>query len=446
MQVTVENLGALERRMRIEVPEEEIAGEVQNRLRSLSRSTRIDGFRPGKVPMSLIERRFGRQVRQEVVGEVMRNTFIEAVSEKNLRPAGVPQLEPVESEPGKGMVYDATFEVYPEIELADLEGLELRRPVCDVDDEAVDRMIENLRKQSATWEVVERPAQQGDQVTIDFRGTIDGEPFQGGEAEGLELELGSGTLIEGFEAGLEGASAGDEVSLDLRFPDDYPREELAGKPVQFKVTVKQVAEPRLPDLDEEFFARYDVKEGGLEAFREEVRANMLRESEQSLRAHLKQRVMDALLAANTFDIPRALIEQEANRLLQETRQNLVARGLPEEATEGLQAEMFEGRARRRVAMGLLVAEIIRREKLRAQPDEVRKMLEKLASAYDQPEQVIAWYQQDPQRLAEIENMILEDKAIDLVVEKAQVTDEPMSFEEALKPADIEDEDEEEETK
>ncbi len=446
MQVTVENLGALERRMRIEVPEEEIAGEVQNRLKSLSRSTRIDGFRPGKVPMSLIERRFGRQVRQEVVGEVMRNTFIEAVSEQNLRPAGVPQLEPVESEPGKGMVYDATFEVYPEIELAELEGLELRRPVCDVDDEAVDRMIENLRKQSATWEVVERPAQMGDQVTIDFKGTIDGEPFQGGEAEGLELELGSGTLIEGFEAGLEGASAGDEVSLDLRFPDDYPREELAGKPVQFKVMVKQVAEPKLPDLDEEFFARYDVKEGGLEAFREEVRANMLRESEQSLRAHLKQRVMDALLSANTFDIPRALIEQEANRLLQETRQNLVTRGLPEEATEGLQPEMFEGRARRRVAMGLLVAEIIRREKLRAQPDEVRKMLEKLASAYDQPEQVIAWYQQDPQRMAEIENMILEDKAIDLVVEKARVTDEPMSFEEALRPADIEDEDEEEEAK
>jgi len=442
MQVTVENLGALQRRMRVAVPEEAIAEEVRNRLKSLSRTTRIDGFRPGKVPMRLIERRFGHQVRQEVLGEVMRNSFIEAVDAEQLRPAGMPSIEPVESEPGKGITFDATFEVYPELELQELERLELERPVCEIDDPAVDRMIDNLRHQNRTWETVERPAQEGDRVKVDFKGTIEGEPFEGGEAQGFDIEIGSGALIEGFETGLKGAGAGEELTLDLRFPDDYPRQALAGKPVRFEVRVIQVEEPRLPELDEAFFARYDVAEGGLEASRAEVRRNMERERDQALRNHLKQRVMDALLAANRFEIPQALIDQEAQRLLQETRQGLTLRGLPEETTTSLEPAMFNDRARRRVAMGLTMAEIIKREGIKAEPGEVRERVEQLASGYDQPDQVVSWYYQDQERLSEIEGMVIEDKVIDLVVSRARCTDTPMSFEEALKPAESESEQEE----
>lgn len=433
MQVSIEQTGPLERKMKIEVPEDDIHSEVQNRLKSLSRTTRLDGFRPGKVPLKVLEKRYGSQVRQEVVGEVVRKTFIDTIQSEELRPAGEPVIEPASADLGEGMSFHATFEVYPEISLSDTSALQLERPVCKITEQDIDKMVETLRKQQQTWKEVERAAQPGDQLTIDFTGTIDGEVFEGGEAVDFQIELGSSRFIEGFEQGLEGAAPGAELELDLTFPEDYHASQLAGKPVKFAVRVKSVEEAELPELTDEVLARFGIEEGGVEAFRKEIRDNMEREQAQASKNRFKENVMDALVEANTLDIPKALLAGEAQRLAMEMRQNLVTRGASGDQTQGIQPAMFEEQARRRVTLGLLMSDIIKQQGIEAEPSRVREAIEAMAESYDDPDAVVKWYYEDQERLGDIKAAVMEDQVVDWVASQGKVSETPVAFDDLMKP-------------
>jgi trigger factor len=431
MQVSVETTGKLEREMRVAVPEERIAGEVQNRLARLSRTTKVAGFRPGKAPLKVIEQRYGKRVREEVVGEVVQSSFYEAIAQEKLRPAGSPSIHPLEAEQGQGLTYTARFEVYPEIQLQPVEGLEIEKAVCEIDDDDIDRMIEVLRKQRAQLQEVDRPARSGDTVEIDFTGSIEGEPFEGGSGSDFRLELGSGRFIEGFEQGLIGKAAGEEATLDLTFPGDYQDEKLAGKPVQFQVQVKKVLEAVPPELNEEFFAQFGVTEGGEAAFHEELRSHMEREAESAVRNRQRQVIMDALVKANPIDVPNSLIHEESHRLLRQFQSQLKAYGIADEKGLPDDTSVFEERAAQRVATQLIVLEIIRSQGFEADPGRVREMIEKNAENYEDPAAVINWYYQDKQRLAEVEAVVLEDQVIDWVMQNAAVKEAKVSFDELV---------------
>ena len=417
--------------MTVQVPEEQISEQVKNRLKSMGRTARLHGFRPGKVPPKVLERTYGRQVRDEVVSKVLESSLFEAFGTENLKPAGQPTIDSFESEPGQGLSYTAVFEVYPEVQTPDAASLELARPVAEVSEEDVDRMIETLRKQRRTWEELDKTAAEGDRVTLDYTGTVEGEPFEGGEARQVPVELGSHSLIEGFEEGLNGAKAGEERVLDLAFPHEYHAKELAGKSVQFKVTVHKVEEPRLPEVDEAFMESFGVKEGGVDALRKEIRENMERELRDTIRTRMKNDAMDALLAHHELELPKALVEDESKRLMEQTRQNLVRQGAGSPTLQ-LQPALFEDQARRRVALGLLLAEIVKANDMIADPEKVRGRVASIASAYQDPEQVMSWYYADKQRLAEIESLVMEDEVVDWIVEHAKVNDEKTTFDAIMK--------------
>jgi trigger factor len=430
MQVSVSSNGPLERRLTIQIPEDRISDAVQSRLKNISRTARLDGFRPGKAPFRLIEKRFAGQVREEVVGEELRRSFAEAVNQEKLRPAGQPVIEPVTSEPGQGLSYTATFEVYPEISLAPVSGLAVQRPACVIGDADLEKMIDTLRKQRRIWKIVERAAAKGDRVDIDFKGTVDGHDFTGGSAEGFEVEVGAGRFIAGFEEGLLGKTAGMH-GLDVQFPADYHRKELAGKQAHFEVKINSVAEPMLPELDAEFFKGFGVGAGGFEAFRAEVRRNMERERDQAVRNLTKQRVLDALMQANTVELPKVLVETEAHRMLHEARHNLERQGVPRDRLAGMSDAVFHEQASRRVALGLIMGDIIARNSLKVDPARVRATVDTIAAAYDEPSAVVKWYFEDRQRLADIEMSALEDQAIDWVLERAQVTEQSTPFDDLM---------------
>jgi len=430
MQVSVEATGKLERQLKVEVPEERISGEVENRLEKLSRTTRIKGFRPGKAPFKVIRQRYGRQVRQEVIGEVVQSTFYEAIQKENLKPAGTPRIDPLDDEQGKGLSYTASFEVMPELELKPVEQLEVEKTVCEVRDEDVDTMIEVLRKQRKELKETDRAADEGDTVEIDFQGTIDDEPFEGGSGENYRLELGSGRFIEGFEEGLKGQEEGSEVTLDLVFPADHNDEQLAGKPVRFNVTVKKVYEPELPALNEEFFAQFGVDEGGEETFRKEIRAHMEREAATATRNRQRDTVMEALFRANEIDIPQALVHEEAHRMQQQFEQQMKAYGIADEQSPK-DTSLFEEQARKRVATQLIVMEVIRNQGFKADSDRVRARIETAAENYEDPSAVVNWYYGDKQRLAEMEAAVLEDQVIEWVYENADVTEVKVAFDELM---------------
>lgn len=431
MQVSVETTSGLERRMTVGIPADRIENEVNKRLQQTAKRARVDGFRPGKVPMSVIRKRFGASAHQEVIGEVIQSSFYEAIMQEKLNPAGAPSVEPKSMEAGKDFEYVATFEVYPEVTLAGFEAISVERPESEVTEADVDTMLETLRKQNTRFEAVERAAENGDQVTIDFVGKIDGEAFQGGTANGTTLVLGSGRMIPGFEEGLVGAKAGDSLTLNVTFPEDYQNLDLAGKAAEFETTVQAVAAPALPELNDEFFAQFGVNEGGLEGFRAEVRKNMERELRQAIKTKVKGQVMDGLLKTNTVEVPKALISNEIDRLREQAVQqfggaNIQASQLP--------AELFEEQAKRRVSLGLIVAEVVKQNDIKPDNDRVRAMVEELASAYQEPEQVINWYYQNEQQLGEIQSVVLEEQVVDTVLQKAQVTDKKVAYEEAVKPA------------
>ena len=437
MQVSIETTSGLERRLTVGVPATRVDQEVDVRLQKAAKNVRIPGFRPGKVPMKVMRQRFGAGVRQEVLGEVMSQSFQEAVVQEQLRPAGQPSIEPRNLEAGKDLEYVATFEVFPDVETVEMSGFDVERPQAEVTDEDIDNIIEVFRKQRGSWEVVERAAQQGDKVVIDYNGTRDGEPFDGGSAEGSDLELGSGRMIPGFEDGIVGMSAGDEKTLSLTFPEDYHSDELKGAAVEFKVKLNSVTELQLAALDEELFQSYGVEAGGEEQFRKEVGENMARELKNAVTAKVKQQVMDAVIEHHdSLEVPRSLIAQETDALRQQMMQQFGgAAGAPDlDLKSLLPDDMFADNATRRVKLGLLLSEMISKFELTADADKVRETIEEMASTYEEPEEVINWYYSNQEQLASIESRVLEDQVVEKLLESANIVDKPCSYQEAIEQA------------
>ena len=432
MQVSVENTSALERRMTVQVPEDKVKGEVDKRLDELTKQARIAGFRPGKVPRKVVAQRFGRQVRDEVIGEMIQSSFFEALEQEDLSPAAAPRIEPGDFSAGNGFEFTAIFDVMPAIEPPSPDTLSITRPSASVTDDDLDGMIETLRKQRRNWEAVERPAENGDQVVIDFTGTVDGEELEQGKGTEAPIEIGANRMIPGFEEGLVGAAAGDERTLELSFPEEYHAEELSGKPVTFTIKVHRVEQEVLPELDDEFVKGFGVVEGGVEALRTEVRNNMERELADGLRNTTKQRVMDALLEqGENFDVPAQMVENEAQSSMERRRAELAQYGM-DPSNLPLEASMFEDEAKKRVSLGLLLGEIIKRNQLEVDTDKVRERVETLASTYQDPDEVIGYYYANRDRLSEIESAVLEDQVVDLILEQANVSEETTSFDALLK--------------
>lgn len=429
MQVSVETVSNLQRRMTVQVPAERIEQEVDRRLKSLMKRVRIDGFRPGKVPLKVVQQRYGAGVFQEVVGEVVQSTYQEAIAQEQLQPAGGPSIEPKVMEQGKGLEYIATFEVFPKVEPADLSQVAVERPKVTITDEDVDKVIETLRRQHKTFVAVDRPARDGDQVVVDFEGSLDGEPFEGGKAEAAPVELGAGQMLAAFEEQLAGLRPGEEKTLDVPFPEDYPTGHLAGKTAQFAIKVHEVKEPSLPAVDEDFAKAFGIEEGGVEKLREEVRANMEREVEQSVKNRVKGQVMDAIYKAHDLELPEALIKDEIGRL----REQAAARFGGQVQGQNLPDELFTEEARRRVSLGLIIRELVSANDLSVDPDKVQAALETMAAGYEEPKQVVDYYRTNPQAMSGLEAMVLEEQVVDWVVAQGSVTEKPMSFDELMNP-------------
>jgi trigger factor len=430
MQVSVESTGNLERRMTVQVPEERVNAEIQQRLERLARTTKVKGFRPGKVPFKVVQQQYGAQVRQEVIGDVVQATWYEAVVQQKLRPAGHPTIEPKSVEQGKGLEYVAVFEVLPEISLASLGGVKLDKVVGSVSDADVDRIIDNLRKQRAEWVAVERAAVTGDRVVMDFKGTIDGQEFKGNEGKNVPVVLGSGSMIPGFEEGIVGIKAGEERVIDVTFPDNYGYKEIAGKAAKFAAKASAVEEPHLPELNDDFAKAFGLPEGTMETLRAEVRKNMERELAQAVATANKQAVMDKLFEINTVEVPQALVANEAQVLMDQMRQNM---HVPKGKNLDMDASLFEPQAKRRVALGLILSELIKANDLKAAPEQVRARVESLAASYERPEEVVNWYYSDKGRLAEVESLALEDQVVEWVLGQADTQLKERSFDEVMNP-------------
>ncbi|MGF1744531.1 trigger factor [Vibrio minamisatsumaniensis] len=427
MQVTVETLEGLERRLNITVPAANIEDAVTAELRNIAKNRRFDGFRKGKVPMKMVAKMYGKAVRQDVMGEVMQRHFIEAIVKEKINPAGAPTFAPVENNEGADLVFNATFEVYPEVELKGLENITVEKPAVEVKDADVEEMIETLRKQQATWTEVDAAAEAGSRATIDFVGSIDGEEFEGGKAENFPLEMGAGRMIPGFEDGIVGKTAGMEFEIDVNFPEDYHAENLKGKAAKFSIKLNKVEARELPELNEEFVAKFGAA-NGVEGLKAEVRKNMERELKQAVKNRIKEQAIDGLVNENNIDVPSALIDQEIGVLRQQAAQRF---GGNTEAADQLPRELFEEQAKRRVVVGLLLGEVIKTEELKADDEKVKAIIEEMATAYEDPTEVIAYYEQNEQMMNNMRNVALEEQAIDAIIAKAQVSDKEVSFNELM---------------
>ncbi len=419
--------------MVVQVPEDQISGQVSSKLAELVRSVRIDGFRPGKAPMAVVKRQFGERVRNDVLGELLRSSFTDALRSHQLRPVADPVFDPVAADVGTGLAYTATFEVYPEISLKPAGELSFTRQICEINDSDVDSMLEVLRRQHSTWLACDRGAQKGDQLLVDFAGTVDGESLERGSATEHVMELGAANMIAGFEDGLVGAVSGDVRTLDLKFPDPYSREDLSGKPVQFVVTVTEVRERQLPDLNDEFIVRFGITEGGFEAFRKEVTENMGRERDRALLRRFNGHVMETLSAAHEVELPNALILVEARRMHEASRRNLTNRGVDPDRAGHPGPEVFVPQARERVKRGLLMAELIKTSGVQAAPVKVRSMVEAQAASYEDPEALVRWYYSEPGRLQEVEAVVIEEEAVNWLVNQASFSEESVSFDDVMNP-------------
>ena len=428
MQVSVDTISDLERKMTVQVPADEVDGQVEERLKSMAPRTKVHGFRPGKVPLRVVRQMYGKQVREEVLGELIQNSFIETVQKEELRPAGGPQVERNQDAPGEAFEYSATFEVYPDIEIKPLEELEVKRVSAEIADADVDRVVENMRRQRTRWEPAERAAEEGDRVNVSFVGTIDGETFPGGKADDYPLILGSGQMIPGFEDGLIGASAGETPTLDLAFPDDYPNQELAGKAAQFAVELKSVSQPILPELDDAFYTSFGVEEGGKEAFFDAVKQNMARELDQATRGRVKGDLFDRLVEANPVAVPKTLVDQEIDGMMEQMMQRTGVK-----AKSGLPRELFTEQAERRVALSLIVGELVKASELQPDPERVRQAVESHASGYENPDEVVRWIYGNREQLSSVEMAVLEDQVVDWVLERTKVVDEQIPFDEMMQP-------------
>ncbi|MCB1752792.1 MAG: trigger factor [Gammaproteobacteria bacterium] len=433
MQVSVESSEGLERRMTVELPAEMVNGALEKRLKEIARNAKIDGFRPGKVPLSVIRQRYAGQARQEVFSDLVKSTYFQALEKEKLQPAGEPSIEPMPTAPAEGIGYVAVFEVMPEVKLQDMSEKVINRPLVEVTDSDLDAMLQKLRKQRTTWDEVAREAQEGDQLTIDFKGFIEGEAFEGGSADSVPLVLGSSSMIPGFEEGLTGAKTGENRTLELKFPEEYRAEHLAGKEVKFEVKVNKIAAPVLPEIDDEFAKAYGVADGGVDALYTEIRSNMERELQEKIRVVVKEQAMDLLLEVNDVTVPKALISQEATALQQQTKQNLTRNG--QASGIDLPLNLFEDQAKRRVALGLIIGEVIRENKIVLDNNRVRARIEQFAQSYDDPQEVIDYYLKDKKQLASVENVVLEDQVVDWVLERVKVKEKAGGFDEFMNAPD-----------
>ena len=432
MQVSVETTQGLERRLTISVPAETVDVEVKNRLRQIGKTQRINGFRPGKVPPTVLLKRYGKSVRQEVAGELMQRNFFEAIMAEKLNPAGRPEFVAKTNEEGKELEFEATFEVYPEVEVKDIEKIAVEAPKAEVTDADLDEMFVTLQNQHKTWKENKRKTKKGDKLTIDFLGRVDGEEFEGGKAENFELELGSGRMIPGFEKEITGMKVGEEKTITVTFPEDYHAENLKGKEAEFDITVHKTEGPVLPEVDEEFAKLFGIQEGGVEALREEVSKNMGRELGQAVKAKVKDQVIEGLLEANEVELPKALVSQEVDVLRQQALQRFGGQLDPKNMPT-LPAEMFEEQAKRRVKVGLLLGEVIKVNEIKVDDAKVQELIATAASAYEDPQEVISYYNDNQEMLQQMQNVALEEQAVELVLDKASVTEKEASFKEIKNP-------------
>jgi len=432
MQSNLETLSALERRLSVTLPVADIDNEIESRLKRLSRTVKMHGFRPGKVPLKVVAQQYGPQVRQEVLGDAMQKSFGEAVRNQNLRVAGYPRFDLKPPADGAAEFhYSATFEVYPDVKVGDIGNASIERPHLLVSEAEVDRTIELMRKQRATYEPAQRAARNEDRVTIDFRGSMDGAEFQGSTGNGQQAVLGDGRLVPDFEANVIGVGAGESKTFDVRFPDDYHGREVAGKTARFEVTVREVASPLLPAVDAQFAKALGVADGDIAKMRAEIRANVEREVKAKLKSNLREQVMQALLDATKMETPKGLLQMEVQRMQEGMRQELTARGVKVNDDMPLPADLFEQRARRRVNLGLIFSELVKTHNLYARPEQVRAMVDEQAQSYERPEEVVKWFYADSERLREIEAVTMEENVVAWALGVAKVTDKTVNFEELM---------------
>lgn len=437
MAANLETLGSLERRLSMSVPVDEVERQIDERLKKLARGMKMSGFRPGKVPMRLVAQQYGPQVRSEVIGDALQKTFSDAVKLANLKVAGNPRIEPVNKEGEspeealKAFEFSATFEIYPEVKAGDLSAVTVERPQVSVNDAEIDRTLEILRKQRTTFAVsADRVAENGDRLTIDFEGKIDGEVFPGGAAKGFAFVLGEGRMLPEFEAAATGLQAGASKTFDMKFPDDYHGKEVAGKTASFTITVNQVEAASLPPLDAEFAKGLGVADGDIAKMRAEVKANVEREVAKRIKARTKSQALQALHDSTPVELPKSLIEMETQNMVQQARADLEARGMKVEQLP-FEPSAFEPGAKRRVALGLIIGELARTEGLQPKPDQIRKLIEEQAQSYESPAEVVKWFYMQPERLNEMEGLALEDNIVNWVLSKAKVVDKAIPFDELM---------------
>ena len=430
MEATTAQANELERRIDLSIAIEDVEKEMDQRLKRMGKNIKMPGFRPGKVPFSIVKQQYGSQARHEVLSEELDRVFGETVTAQKMRVAGYPRIEPKASESTTHLEFSAIFEVYPDFTPADMSTAEVERPVLEVADKEIDKTLEILRKQRVSYEDTDRVAAKEDRVVIDFLGRKDGEPFQGGQATDYPFVLGQGMMLPDFEKAVEGARSGEAKTFDLTFPADYFAKDLAGQNVQFEVTVKQVQAPKLPEIDAEFARSMGIADGDVAKMRAEIEANLKREVKRRIQGKVKDQVMEALIKANPISTPNALIEMEIQRLMQAARQDMEQRGM-KVADMPIQPEWFADQARRRVVLGLILAELVKSEKLQPTPEQVRAMVEESAQSYEHPEEVVRWYYAHPQRLGEVEGLAIENNVVDWVLGKAKVTDKAAVFDELM---------------
>ncbi|MFQ3217049.1 trigger factor [Paraperlucidibaca sp.] len=432
MQVTVETVSNIERRVKVVVPATKIDQDVSARVAKAARTIRMDGFRPGKVPLSVVQKRFGDSIRQEALGEIIRDSFYEAVTQEKLNPAGYPSIEEVSDKAGEDLSFTALVEVYPEITLGNFADISVERPVVEINDADINEMIESLRKQRASFEDSTEAAADGDKVLVDFAGSIDGEAFDGGTSSNFELVIGSGRMIPGFEDGVVGIKAGEERDINVTFPADYQAENLQGKAAVFKITAHTVQKQTLPEIDETFLKAFGVTEGGEAKLREDVTKNMARELKQAVKNKVKSQAMDQLLAAHNVDAPKALvageIERQRNAMFQQfggASAKLDPKMLPD--------DLFKEQAERSVSLGLLISQIIKDKAIVVDAERVRAVVAEVAESYESPEEVISYYMGNKEQLAQVEAMVLEDQVIDCVLAEATVTEAAAKYTDVVRP-------------
>lgn len=434
MQVSVETLKGLERKVTITVPANKIEEEVSERLQNLARKVKVDGFRPGKVPMHIVKSRYSDSVRQEVARDMIQSTLFEALKDKNLNPAGYPDVVPELLEAGKDFKYSASFEIFPEFNIAELDKAQVENVVAEVSDKDVDSMIEKLLEQNKEWHEVKRAAKNGDKVVIDFEGFVDGKAFEGGKAEGFELELGTGSMIPGFEEGIKGAKPETSFDIQVTFPKDYGHADLAGKESTFKINLTKVLEGRNAELNDAFAEQFNIKEGGVDALKKDIRENMERELERRVNAMNKESLFEKLREVNAFEIPSALIDQEIEHLKHEMYHRVFGHEHHDnEQIPDFPRELFEEQAKRRVHLGLLFSEYVKKHKITADKARVDAMIDKLAGAYENPEELRSMYTASKEHMAEIESLVMEDMVAEKVASDAKLKNKKMSYDDVMNP-------------